>query len=187
MNDITTRARALLADATPGPWQVRSGSGVAVEAVSKARGMRPCGDPYPLIAKMPKSYASDYANAALIAAAPELIAALCDQLDDALEECRLKRAADEDFLDDYTDGYLSEVEDQLAAAVAERNALRAEVEKEAAMRAEMAAEIKRLRSRKAEVCDCVHGTGMIGESFVDVDANCPKCGRTGGVIVEGEQ
>ncbi len=53
----------------------------------------------------------------------------------------------------------------------ERDALRAEVE--------------RLRARKAEVCDCVHATGMIGESFVDVDDDCPNCGGSGAVFVEG--
>jgi hypothetical protein len=39
-------------------------------------GMRPAGDPYPLIARTPGSYATDEDNARLIAAAPEMAEAL---------------------------------------------------------------------------------------------------------------
>lgn len=72
--------------------------------------------------------------------------------------------------------------DRLAAAEAERDAMRAEVKKEASMRAEMAAEIKRLRARKAERCS---------RRIVWDDGCCPKwcteCGGSGAVFVEGEQ
>lgn len=58
----------------------------------------------------------------------------------------------------------------IAAIASERDALRVEVD--------------RLRARKAEMCDCVHATGMIGETLAYVEADCPKCGGSGGVVVE---
>ena len=75
---------------------------------------------------------------------------------------------------------LAHVRQELDAASAENERLRAEIEKERA-------EVERLRARKAEVCDCVHATGMIGESFIDVDDDCPKCGGAGAVFVEGQK
>ena len=50
---------------------------------------------------------------------------------------------------------------------------------------ELLDEIERLRARKAEVCDCVHATGMIGDTFVYVEDDCPRCGGVGAVMVEG--
>lgn len=50
---------------------------------------------------------------------------------------------------------------------------------------ELTAENERLRTRGAEMCECVHATGKIGESFVEVDDKCFKCGGSGAVLVEG--
>ena len=49
---------------------------------------------------------------------------------------------------------------------------------------EMLDEGERLRARKAEMCDCVHATGVIGETLAYIKADCPKCGGSGGVVVE---
>lgn len=52
---------------------------------------------------------------------------------------------------------------------------------------EMLDEVERLRARKAEMCDCVHATGMIGETLAYVEADCPKCFGAGAVVVEGDK
>jgi DnaJ-class molecular chaperone len=78
--------------------------------------------------------------------------------------------------------------DRLAAAEAERDAMRAEVKKEAAMRAEMAAEIKRLRARKAARCSkCAACPGWLRDRTGLPNVKCHVCGGTGAVIVEGEK
>lgn len=48
-------------------------------------------------------------------------------------------------------------------------------------------EVDRLRARKAEMCDCVHATGVIGETLAYIKADCHKCGGSGGVVVEGDK
>jgi hypothetical protein len=64
---------------TPGPWEVRgskSASVANIEAVEKKRGMRACGDTYPHICSVSHRSDPEQANALLIAAAPEMYAAL---------------------------------------------------------------------------------------------------------------
>lgn len=58
----------------------------------------------------------------------------------------------------------------IAAIASERDALRAEVE--------------RLRARKAETCGCVNYAEPVANYTQD---DCPKCGGSGAVIVEGEK
>jgi predicted RNA-binding Zn-ribbon protein involved in translation (DUF1610 family) len=195
MNDIITRARALLAAATPGPWI----SGRADTCYNVRSESEQCD------VTMPCAGLS-MADAALIAAAPELIAALCDEAEasarlakeaeaqaaemraaiDEARRCPMGAAASSILacaLNVIPAGRA--ILDRLAAAEAERDALRAEVEKEASMRAEMAAEIKRLRARKARLCDSCLGWGL---ARLDGSKEpCPECGRTGSVIVESEK
>ena len=46
------------------------------------------------------------------------------------------------------------------------------------------AEVERLRARRAEMCECVNH-GEINANYTDDD--CPKCGGSGGVVVEGDK
>ena len=71
-DDPVTRARALLAAATPGPWRVEPDDGVVIEDNTARMLARVFG---------PGSHPWVRANAALIAAAPELLAELCDEIE----------------------------------------------------------------------------------------------------------
>lgn len=76
------KLRALLAAATPGPWEcVLSGPAPRIEAVDKRRGMRAAGDPHPVIARMPKDYAPTLANGDIIAAAVNALPELLDEVE----------------------------------------------------------------------------------------------------------
>ena len=78
----TEKLRALLAAATPGPWEcVLSGPAPRIEAVDKRRGMRAAGDPHPVIARMPKDHAPDSANGDIIAAAVNALPELLDEVE----------------------------------------------------------------------------------------------------------
>ena len=145
MIDLAALER-LLAEATPGPWGVTRRGGAPTISIVDAEGnpaprtgMRPCGDAYPTIARLPADYSTDDANAALIAAAvnalPALIAAArerdelrakCDELwngfqraDGALADAGTVPTADRP----------ADVADGIRALTTERDALRAEVER----------------------------------------------------------
>lgn len=49
---------------------------------------------------------------------------------------------------------------------------------------ELLDEVERLRARKAEMCGCVNYAEPVANYTQD---GCPKCGGSGGVIVEGEK
>lgn len=84
MSDITTRARALLAAATPGPWEADAwcnyddGGWAAIGPHHMATEDEGYDD-----APGSPAYDRAMADSALIAAAPELLAALCDELEAA--------------------------------------------------------------------------------------------------------
>jgi len=64
--------------ATKGPFEVVwKGSIPTIEAVNRVRGVRPCGDQYPRIARMAAGYAPDEANAELFAHARTSYPAMC--------------------------------------------------------------------------------------------------------------
>lgn len=104
MNNKVEKLRALLNEATPGPWGTGYKCGVehitVVDQEGKPAprtGMRPAGDPYPLIARTAADYAPDQANAALICAlrnaASDLLrvveaARACYEADDFITEGR---------------------------------------------------------------------------------------------------
>ena len=145
MIDLAALER-LLAEATRGEWGVTRRGGAPTISIVDAEGnpaprtgMRPCGDAYPTIARLPADYSTDDANAALIAAAvnalPALIAAArerdelrakCDELwngfqrsDGALADAGTVPTADRP----------ADVADGIRALTTERDALRAEVER----------------------------------------------------------
>lgn len=159
MTDTTTRARALLAAATPGPWEADAwcnyddGGWAAIGPHHMATEDEGYDD-------APESPAYDraMADAALIAAAPELIAALCDEVASAERRAKeaeaqaaaIRKACDDRggvhtyYVGDHGWGYYEKcpvcedvaeamgdagraILDRLAAAEAERDALRAEL------------------------------------------------------------
>ncbi len=75
---IIDRARALLTAATPGPWEVCPDLRPDIRSQSGTGGFLGCGH----IATVSR-YDANESDAALIAAAPELLAVLCDALDRA--------------------------------------------------------------------------------------------------------
>lgn len=230
MSDITTRARALLAAATPGPWVPdawynNDGGWAAIGPHHMATE----DEGYDDVPESPAHHRA-MADAALIAAAPELLAALCDEVERlrAVEaESAAMREALPSILDSHrkwlmaserageTQAYIEQqgespwpfrgsgpeaterrladllakaeelysafrrsvdgfgsrgpaLLDRLAAAEAERDALRAEVE--------------RLRARKAERCS---------RRILWDDGCCPRwcaeCGGSGAVMVKGDE
>lgn len=160
MSEAREKARALLANATPGPWRV----GYCDEGVWKGKVWCNTGNAHPFDERVLLNMNINgdefpvTADAALIAAAPGLLAALCDE-NDALEQERglaigQRHAAQANLAE--RDAQLSRQNAGLVhmardrdAALAERDALRAELAQEAALRAELAAEVKRLRALKA--------------------------------------
>lgn len=88
---IIDRARALLAAATPGPWEVCPDTRPDVRTTCNTGGFLGCGH----IATVSR-YDANEADAALIAAAPGLLATLCDAMESAerrAEEAEAQAAA----------------------------------------------------------------------------------------------
>lgn len=175
MTDIITRARELLAAATPGPWEAEGwcsyddGGWAAIGPHHMATEDEGYDD-----APGSPAYDRAMADSALIAAAPELLAALCDEVESAE-----RRNMNQIGLIDAWSAKCERVE-------AERDALRAERLRHMREFDALRAEVERLRARTAEMCNCVHATGILGETLAYIDANCPKCGGAGAVVVEGE-
>ncbi len=85
---IIDRARALLAAATPGPWEDCPDTRPDVRTTCNTGGFLGCGH----IATVSR-YDANEADAALIAAAPGLLATLCDAMDAADRFNEVHRAA----------------------------------------------------------------------------------------------
>ena len=133
----------------------------------------------------------------------ELLAALCDE-NEALEHGRglaigqrqaaLANLAERDAQLSRQNAGLVQMARDRDTALAERDALRAEVAQDAALRAELAAEVKRLKAenavldaRVAIVCECVKSRqGPMGGSIARPLPGCDECGGTGGIIVDGD-
>jgi len=83
--------------------------------------------------------------------------------------------------------FCDDAQARLAALMSERDALRAELDKEAALRAELTAKVQQLPKRKAVVCTTCEGSGDV---FEDVRKRsfktCPDCLGSGAIIVDGE-
>ena len=83
------------------------------------------------------------------------------------------------------------------AAIAERDALRAELAQDAALRAELAAEVKRLKAIPSGLCVCVGATysfdpgrNVIGQRTgysITAGVGCPACGGRGVVVASGAE
>ena len=154
----------LLAKATRGEWGVTRRGGAPTISIVDAEGnpaprtgMRPCGDAYPTIARLPADYSTDDANAALIASAvnalPALIAAarerdeLAAQLL-ATQQDRHRILMERDKLEAVVLRLrlsLNDATTECREAEAERDALRTEVER-------MRAVVKAARDFKS-VCE----------------------------------
>ena len=74
---------------TEGPW-VFDANRMIVKSTLPRTGMRPAGDPFPTVCRLPSSYTPQVVDGYLLAAAPELLAAcmsMVQDLEDQLMDC----------------------------------------------------------------------------------------------------
>ena len=173
---IIDRARALLAAATPGPWEVCPDTRPDVRTTCNTGGFLGCGH----IATVSR-YDANEADAALIAAAPGLLATLCDAMEAAerrAEEAEAQAAATMAVIREIRETCCAALGDGLETIVTTgvvrilRDRLHAAESK-----------VARLETRTAVLCDCV--SCCSGHVAPDIEDACPDCHGSGAVIVEG--
>ena len=198
---IIDRARKLLSAATPGPWIARvDHEQIHMDCAADyfdryARG--PSHEDVPGALNARRNQSAAEADAALIAAAPGLLAAICDALESAerraeeaeaqANECRSvvqmvgdcieEWAANEFIVVDYDDEPMPSIRRVVTGTTAGRALL------DRLHAAE--AKVARMDARKAAICGCV--SCCSGHVAPDIEDACPDCHGSGAVIVEGDE